>query len=66
MGDTGGDIEHDDGTVALFVVFITQCSDFFLPNFPDIEFDESFVGVEDKGMPFASKGGNVFCTEFSR
>ena len=44
-GDTGVDVEHNDGTVALCVVFITQFSEFFLPsNFPDVEFDESFGG----------------------
>jgi len=64
VGDTGGDVEHDDGTLALDVVSITQSSEFLLPgSVPDIEFDGSSVGVEDEGVDFDSEGGNVF---FSR
>ena len=40
---------------------------FLLPgNVPEIEFEWSYVGVDDDDIYFVSDGGNVFCPEISR
>lgn len=44
VGDTGGDIEHDDTTLAVDVVSISQAAELFLASgIPDIELDRAQV-----------------------
>ena len=67
VGDAGCDVKHDDGTLTLDVVSITKTSELFLSgSIPDIEFDGATVCVEDEGMDFHAKGGNIFLFELPR
>jgi len=67
VGNAGGDVEHDDGTLSLDVVAIAQASEFLLPGrVPDVEFDGSAVSVKDEGMDFDAESGDVFFLEFPR
>jgi len=44
VGDTGGDIEHDDSTLSVDVVTITKTSKLLLPSsVPDIKLDVAQV-----------------------
>jgi hypothetical protein len=44
VGDTGGDIEHDDAALAVDVVSVTKTSELLLScGIPDIELDVSQV-----------------------
>lgn len=44
VGNTGGDIEHDDTTLSVDVVSITKSSELLLSSgIPDIELDASQV-----------------------
>ena len=53
VGDSGGDVEHDDGALALDVVAVAEPAEFFLPGcVPDVEFDGPAVGVEDHWVDF--------------
>ena len=47
VGDSGGDIEHDDTTLTLDVVTITKTTKLFLSSsVPDVEADGTKVGGE--------------------
>ena len=51
VGDPGGDVEHDDGALALDVVAVSQASELLLTSsIPNIEPDGASVGVEHKWM----------------
>lgn len=66
VGDSGGDIEHEDGCVGSDVVSFPESSEFFLSgSVPEGEFDGSVVGVEGDGADFYSLGGDVLLFEFS-
>lgn len=44
VGDTGGDIEHDDAALAVDVVAVTQTAELLLASgVPDIELDLTVV-----------------------
>lgn len=44
VGDTGSDIEHDDTTLAVDVVTITETTELLLTSgIPDIELDSTVV-----------------------
>ena len=67
VGDTGGNVEHDDGTLSLDVVSIAQSTEFLLSSsIPHVEFNRTSVSVEDEGMDLDSEGGNVFLLKLSR
>ena len=66
VGDAGGNVKHDDGALSLDVVSVAQSPELLLAGrVPDVEFDGSSVGVEDEGVDFDSKGGDVFLFELS-
>lgn len=66
VGDAGGDVEHDDGALALDVVSVAEASEFFLPGgIPYVEFDGSAIGVECERVDFDSERGDVLLFEFS-
>ena len=47
VGDSGSDIEHDDTTLSLDVVTISETTEFLLSSgIPDVEADGTEVGVE--------------------
>ena len=47
VGDTGGDIEHNDTTLSLDVVTVTETTEFFLArSIPNVEADSAKVGRE--------------------
>ena len=47
VGDTGGDIEHDDTTLSLNVVAITKTTELLLSrSIPHVEADGAEVGGE--------------------
>jgi len=65
--DSGRDVEHDDGALALDVIPVAQSPELLLAGgIPDVEFDGTPVGVEDEGVDFDSEGGDVLLLEFSR
>lgn len=58
VGDTAGDIKHDDSTLTLDVVHITEPSKLFLASsVPDIENNWTAVSVEQKGTNFNTNSG---------
>jgi hypothetical protein len=58
VGDTGRDIEHDDTTLPLNVVSISQATKLLLTRgIPNIETDGSEVRVELQWVDFDTKGG---------
>lgn len=64
--DTRGDVEHDDGTLTLNVVPITQSTKFLLAGrVPDVETYRPSVRVEHQRMHFDTKRGDVFLFEFT-
>ena len=47
VGDTGGDIEHNDTTLSLDVVTVTETTEFFLArSIPNVEAASAKVGRE--------------------
>ena len=67
VGDAGGDVEHDNGALALNVISIAQSAEFLLTgSVPDIEFDRTSVRVEDEGVDLDAEGGDVFLFELTR
>ena len=67
VSDSGRDVEHDDGALALDVIPVAQSPELLLAGgIPDVEFDGTPVGVEDEGVDFDSEGGDVLLLEFSR
>ena len=66
VGNTRGDIEHDNGALSLDVVSVTESSKLFLSGgIPNIEFDGTTVGVESQGMHLYPQSCYVFLFEFS-
>jgi hypothetical protein len=62
----GSDIKHDDGTIALDIISVTQSSELFLSSsVPNIEADDAAVCMERKGVNFHPDGGDVLLLEFS-
>lgn len=53
VGDTRRDVEHDDTTLTLDVVAISETSKLLLSSsVPHVETDGTEVGVEGQGMDF--------------
>jgi len=66
VGDAGSDIEHDDGTLAVDVVAVTETTELLLPcGVPGVEDDGAAVGGEVKGVHLHSKGRNVLLLELT-
>merc|ERR1711911_77340 len=66
VSNTGGNIKHDNGTLTLNVVAISQSAKFLLTSsVPYIEPDCSSVSVENQWMDFNTKGGNIFLLKFT-
>ena len=58
--DARRDVKHDNATLALDVITITETTEFFLSgSIPDIEDDCAVVGGERQGVNFNTKGGCV-------
>jgi hypothetical protein len=58
VGDTGGDVEHDDPALALDVVPISQTSELLLSSgVPDVEANGSKVGGELKRVNLNTESG---------
>jgi len=64
--DSRGDVKHDDTTLALNVVAITETTKFLLSgSVPDVETDGAKVGRELQRVHFDTEGGDVFFLEFT-
>ena len=56
VGDTGGDVEHDDTTLSLDVVAIPETTKLLLASsIPDVEADGTKVGREGQRVDFDTK-----------
>eukprot|EP00628_Pelagophyceae_sp_CCMP2097_P041750 CAMPEP_0184243558 /NCGR_PEP_ID=MMETSP0977-20130417/337_1 /TAXON_ID=483370 /ORGANISM="non described non described, Strain CCMP2097" /LENGTH=259 /DNA_ID=CAMNT_0026548827 /DNA_START=101 /DNA_END=877 /DNA_ORIENTATION=- len=65
--DSAGDVEHDDGALALDVVAVAQAAEALLARrVPDIEFDRSAVGVEDQRVDLDAERSDVLLLELAR
>ncbi|KAH3659974.1 hypothetical protein OGAPHI_007179 [Ogataea philodendri] len=66
VGDSGGDVEHDDTTLTVDVVTVSQSTEFFLSSsVPDVELDLTEVGVERHWVDLNTGGGHVFFLKLS-
>ena len=66
VGDSGGDIKHEDGSMGSNVISFPQPTEFFLScGIPDGQFDRSMVGMKDNGADFYSLGGNISLLELT-
>jgi len=66
VGDSRGYIEHDDTTLALDVIAITETTKLFLTSgIPHIKADSTKVGGECEGVNFDTESSNVFLFEFT-
>jgi hypothetical protein len=66
VGDTRGDIEHDDGGLSLNVVSIAESSEFFLSgSVPARENQLPSVGVEGERCDLHTQRGQVSLLEFT-
>jgi hypothetical protein len=64
--DARRDVKHDNATLALDVITITETTKFFLSgSIPNIEDDIAVVGGEGQGVDFNTKGGDVFFLKFT-
>lgn len=58
VGDTRGDVEHDDTALALNVIAVAQTAKLLLPcGVPDVEADCAEVGVESQWVDFDTESG---------
>jgi len=66
VGNTGGDIEHDDTTLAVDVITITKTSKLLLScSIPDIELNVAQVRAESERVDLNTKGCDVFLLKLS-
>ena len=64
VGDAAGNVEHDDGALALDVVAVAEATELLLAGrVPDVELDGTAVGVEGEGMDLNAQGGDVLLLE---
>jgi len=53
VGNTGGNVKHDDSTLSLNVISITQATELLLTSgIPYVEADGTIVGRESQRMDF--------------
>jgi len=58
VGNPGGHVEHNDTTLTLNIVAISQATEFFLPGrVPYVKADVTKVGVEVERVDLDTKGG---------
>ena len=58
VGDTGGNVEHDDTALALDVVPIAETTELLLAGgVPDVEADGTEVGGESEGVDLDTESG---------
>lgn len=58
VGDTRGDVEHDDSTLSLDVVSVSETTELFLTgSVPNVETDSTEVGVESEGVDLDTERG---------
>lgn len=66
VGDTRGNVEHDDTTLTLDVVTITETTELLLSrSVPNVEADGTEVGVELERVDLDTESGNVLLLELS-
>jgi hypothetical protein len=66
VGDTGGDIEHDDTALAIDVVTVTETTKLLLTGgIPDVETDLAIVGGEVERVDLDTKSGHVLLLELT-
>ena len=66
VGDTGGDVKHDDAALTVNVVAVAEAAELLLTSgIPDLELDLTKVGEETKGMDLDTLGGNVLLLELT-
>ncbi len=57
VGNSGGNVKHDDTALALDVVTIPQTTKLLLSSgVPNVEADCAEIGCESQGMNFNTKG----------
>jgi hypothetical protein len=58
VGNSGGDIEHDDTALPLNIITISQATKFLLTGgIPHVESEVTEIGVEFERMDFNTKSG---------
>lgn len=66
VGDTRGDIEHDDAALAVNVVTVTETTKLLLASsVPDLKGNLTTVGVEVEGVNLDTLCGDVLLLEFT-
>lgn len=66
VGDSGGDVEHEDSSIGANVVSFSETSELLLSGgVPQGELDGAVVGVESDGADFNTLGGDVFLFKLS-
>lgn len=61
VGDSGGDIEHENGSIGANVIPFSEATEFFLSgSIPEPELDGAVIGVECDGADFDTLSGDVF------
>lgn len=66
IGNSGGDIEHDDGSMSSNIISFSESSEFFLSSsIPDIQFNSTSVSEESNIGNFDSLGSDIFLLELS-
>ena len=66
VGDSGGDVEHENGGIGSNVVALSEPSEFFLSSgIPKRKLDGAVIGVESDGADFNTLSGNVFFFELT-
>jgi len=66
VGDTRGNVEHDDTALAVDVVSISQATELLLTSgIPDVKLDLAQVRGEAKWVNFDTESGDVFLLEFT-
>lgn len=66
VGDSRGNVEHDDTTLTVDVVTVSQASELLLAgSVPDVELQLSEVGVEAQWVDLDTQGSNVLLFELT-
>jgi hypothetical protein len=66
VSDTGGNIKHDNTTLAVNVVTVTETAELLLTSsVPDLELNLTKVGEEAEGVDLDTLGSNVLLLEFT-
>jgi hypothetical protein len=64
IGVSGGEVEHDDGTVGLDIVALSELSEFLLTSsVPNVKSDLSEIGVENDVGNLSTFGWDVWLLE---